>query len=55
MFVDASHAANVVIRGSHTGFIIFIGRAPIIWYVKRHNTVDSEAWGGEFIALKEEK
>ena len=27
-FVDASHAANRVNRKSHTGYIIFINRAP---------------------------
>ena len=51
-FVDASHAANKVTRRSHTGFIIFINRAPIIYYSKRQNTVESSAFSSEFIALK---
>ena len=51
-FVDASHAANKVTRRSHTGFIIFINRAPIIFYSKRQNTVESSAFSSEFIALK---
>ena len=29
-FVDASHVANKVNRKSHTGYVIFINRAPII-------------------------
>ena len=53
LFVDASHAANVVTRRSHTGFIIFIGRAPVVWYSKRQNTVESAAFGAEFVALKQ--
>jgi hypothetical protein len=51
-FVDASHAANKVTRRSHTGFIIFINRAPIIWYSKRQNTVESSSFSSEFIAMK---
>ena len=33
-YVDASHAANKLTRWSHTGFIIFVNRAPIIWFSK---------------------
>ena len=51
-FVDASHAANKVTRRSHTGFVIFVNRAPIIWYSKRQNTVESSSFSGEFIAMK---
>jgi hypothetical protein len=51
-FVDASHAANKVTRRSHTGFVIFLNRAPIIWYSKRQNTVESSAFSSEFIAMK---
>ena len=51
-FVDASHAANKVNRRSHTGFIIFINRAPIMWYSKRQSTVESSTFSSEFIAMK---
>ena len=51
-FVDASHAANKVTRRSHTGFILFLNRAPIIWYSKRQNTVESSTFSSEFIAMK---
>lgn len=40
-YVDASHAANRVIRRNHTGFIIFLNHAPIIWFGKRQNTVEA--------------
>ena len=51
-FVDASHAANKVNRKSHTGYIIFLNRAPIIWYSKRQNIVESSTFASEFVAMK---
>ena len=32
-FIDISHAANKKTRKLHTGYILFINRAPIFWYV----------------------
>ena len=51
-FVDASHGANKVTRRSHTGYLIFLNRAPIIWYSKRQQTVETSTFSAEFIALK---
>lgn len=51
-YVDASHAANKVTRRSHTGYIIFVNRAPILWYSKRQTTVESSTFSSEFIALR---
>lgn len=51
-FVDASHAANKKTRRSHTGFVIFVNRAPIFWYSKRQSTVEASTFSSEFIALK---
>ena len=51
-FVDASHAANKINRKSHTWYIIFINRAPIIWYSKRQNTVESSTFTSECVAMK---
>ena len=51
-YVDASHAANKITRRSHTGFIIFINKAPIIWFSKRQNTVESSAFSSEFLAMR---
>ena len=51
-FVDASHAANKKTRRSHTGFVIFINRAPILWYSKRQQTVEASTFSSEFIAMK---
>ncbi|KAI2501848.1 Reverse transcriptase (RNA-dependent DNA polymerase) [Fragilaria crotonensis] len=51
-FVDADHAGCQLTRRSHTGVILYINRAPIIWYSKRQNTVESSTFGSEFIAIK---
>ena len=51
-FVDADHAGDVVSRRSHTGILIYVNRAPIIWYSKRQNTVETSTFGSEFIALR---
>lgn len=52
VFVDADHAGNQVTRRSHTGIIIMVNMAPIIWYSKRQNTIETSTFGSEFIALK---
>lgn len=51
-FVDASHAANKKTRRSHTGYVIFINRAPIVWHSKKQNTIEASTFGSEFIAMK---
>jgi hypothetical protein len=49
-FVDADHAGNRVTRQVHTGIIIFCNRAPIVWFSKRQNTVETSTFGSEFVA-----
>ena len=51
-FVDASHGANIITRISHTGYIIFLNKAPILWFSKRQNTVETSAFSSEMIAMK---
>lgn len=51
-FVDADHAGCKVTRRSQTGVLIFLNRAPILWYSKRQNTVEASTFGSEFIAMK---
>ena len=51
-FVDADHAGNVATRRSHTGILIYLNNAPISWYSKRQNTVESSTFGSEFNALR---
>jgi len=51
-YVDAKHAGNMKTTRSHTGILIYINRAPIIWYSKRQNTVEASSFGSEYIALR---
>ena len=52
-FVDADHAGNKITRQSHTGVILFFNRAPIVWYSKQQNTVESTTFGSEFVAMRQ--
>jgi hypothetical protein len=51
-FVDADHAGDKVTRRSRTGIIIIMNGAPIVWYTKKQNTVETSTFGSEFVALK---
>ena len=51
-FIDASHARNMVTRRSHSGILIYLNRAPIIWHSKAQKTVETSTFGAEFVALK---
>ena len=51
-FGDADHAGNKVTRRSHTGVLIYCNMAPILWFSKKQNTIESSTFGSEFIALK---
>ena len=50
--MDADHASNRLTRRSHTGIIILVNKAPVVWYSKRQNTVESSSFGSEFIAMR---
>lgn len=49
-FVDADHGCRVR-RRSHSGVLIYLNRAPVIWLSERQNTVESSTFGSEFIAM----
>ena len=51
-FVDSDHAANTVTRRSQTGLLLFVNRAPVTWFSKRQNTVETSTFGSEFITMK---
>ena len=51
-FVDADHAGNRVTRRSQSGILLFIIRAPILWFSKRQNTVEASTFGSEFVAMR---
>lgn len=52
LFCDAAHATCLVTRRSTTGIVIFVNGAPIVWYSKRQNTIETSTYGSEFVALK---
>ena len=51
-FVDADHAGCRETRRSHSGIIIFVNRAPILWFSKRQNTVEASTYGSELLAMR---
>ena len=51
-FVDSDHAGNVVTRRSQTGILVYLNMAPIFWYSKKQNTVESSTFSSEFVALR---
>ena len=52
MFCDASHATDLVTRRLTTGILFFLNGAPVKWYSKSQNTIESSTFGSEFVALK---
>ena len=51
-FVDTSFATNKKTRISHSGFLLFVNRAPIAWFSKRQSTVETSTFSAEFMAMK---
>ena len=54
-FVDENHAGNMITRRLHTGILIYVQNAPIIWFSKRQNTVESSSFGSKFVAPRAAK
>jgi len=51
-FVDTDHAGNLHTHCLQTEILIFINKAPIIWYSKWQNTVESSTFGSKLVALR---
>ena len=51
-FVDANHAGNVDTRILYTGLLINVMNAPIIWFSKEWNTVESSMIDSESVAMQ---
>ena len=51
-FVDSNDAGDKVTRRSQTGLLLFVNRAPVVWYSKRQNMVERSTFGSEFITMK---
>eukprot|EP00592_Proboscia_alata_P013883 CAMPEP_0194391976 /NCGR_PEP_ID=MMETSP0174-20130528/118894_1 /TAXON_ID=216777 /ORGANISM="Proboscia alata, Strain PI-D3" /LENGTH=231 /DNA_ID=CAMNT_0039186871 /DNA_START=970 /DNA_END=1665 /DNA_ORIENTATION=+ len=52
MFCDALHVSCLQSRCSTTGMLSFLNGAPITWYSKCKNTIESSAFRSELVALK---
>ena len=50
--MDADNGGCLVTRRSRTGVIIYVNKAPVLWYTKRQNSVETSTFGSEFTALK---
>jgi hypothetical protein len=51
-FVDSDHAGDEVDRRSHTGIVIYLNKAPVMWYSKKQATVETSSYGSELVALR---
>ena len=51
--MDASHASDNVTRRSQTGILIFLNKAPIVFFSKRQSSVETSTFGSEFTAMKQ--
>jgi len=51
-FVDADHAGNRITRRLHTGILLYLNCAPIIWFSKAQSTIELLTFGSEFIAMR---
>ena len=51
-FVDSDHAGDKLTRRSRTGILIFLNRAPIVWYSKKQGSIETSSFGSEFSAMK---
>jgi hypothetical protein len=49
-YVDADHASNTVTRRSQTG--LYGNCAPLIWFSKKQNTIETATFGSELVALE---
>ena len=52
VYVDYNHARNIANRRLHSGIIIYVNNAPIIWYSKCQNIVEASSSGSDFVALR---
>ena len=50
--MDADHGGDQITRRSRTGVVIYINKAPIIWWSKRQNTVETSTYGSELVAMR---
>ena len=52
IFVDSDHVGDKLTRRSRTGYIIFMGNAPIPLLFKKQATIETPVFGAEFGVMK---
>jgi hypothetical protein len=52
LFVDSDHDGEQFTRRSRTWFVIYLNMAQIVWFSKHQPTMESSAFGVEFVAMK---
>jgi hypothetical protein len=52
VFVDANHAGNRLTCRSQTGILLYLNKAPTMWYSKLQKTVETSTFGSEFVAMR---
>jgi hypothetical protein len=52
LYVDSDHAGEKFTRLYRTGFVIYLNKAPVVWFSKQQPTVESSVFGAEFVAMK---
>ena len=51
-YVDVDHGEDKITLRSQSGIILFGNSAPLVWYLKRQNMVESSNFGAEFVELR---
>jgi hypothetical protein len=51
-YIDADHALCLATWQSHTGVLLYVNSALVLWHSMRQNTVEASTFGSEFIAAK---
>jgi hypothetical protein len=51
-YIDADHAGCLATWRSHTGVLLYVNSALVMWHSKCQNTVEASTFGSEFIAAK---
>jgi hypothetical protein len=51
-FDDANQADNILTHHSHSGILIYVQNALIMWFSKCQNMVDGSTFGSKFVALR---
>ena len=51
-YVDSDHAGLELTRRSRTGFLVFLNNAPIYWFSRKQNCIQTSSHGSELHAMK---